>query len=112
RPTPSLSSSVAIAPAIPSSSYDVRAWPNALRLSFVHPRTSAHASDKPPGKPELRARDQHFLGMADELQRARFPRVLQGKGAAGFARHLERAEAGGAQIIVEPADRMVAHPVL
>src|SRR5262245_64340071 len=50
------------------------------------------------------AADYHAVGMADELPRARLPRAAEREGAAGLARHVQRPQAGGAQVLVQHAD--------
>ena len=57
-----------------------------------------------------RARKRRQVDMRDELPRAGFPRARQREGAAGFARHVERAEARRAQIVVEHAHRRGRRP--
>src|SRR5262245_45855426 len=53
-----------------------------------------------------------LLDMANELTRAVLPRAAQREAATGLARHPERLQAGGAEVLVESTDRMVADDVL
>src|SRR5271170_939776 len=54
----------------------------------------------------------HLAGVADELARAVFPRIVERKGAAGIARQRQRAHASDGQILVQDADRIVGDDVL
>src|SRR3984885_8755998 len=55
---------------------------------------------------------RHLAGVADELARAVFPRIVERKGAAGIARQRQRAHASDGQILVQDADRIVGDDVL
>src|ERR1700686_3959066 len=54
----------------------------------------------------------HLAGVADELARAVFPRIVERKGAAGVARQRQRAHASDGQILVQATDRVVGVDVL
>src|SRR2546430_4651339 len=49
--------------------------------------------------------------IADELPRAVLPGAFQRKGTAGLARHGQRTQTGGAQIVVQRTDRMIGDHV-
>src|SRR5580704_12844560 len=54
----------------------------------------------------------YFAGVADELARAVFPRIVERKGAAGIARQRQRAHASDRQILMQDADRVIGDDVL
>src|SRR6266545_4076700 len=49
--------------------------------------------------------------IADELPRAVLPGAFQRKGAAGLARHGQRTQTRGTQIVVQRADRMIGNHI-
>jgi hypothetical protein len=49
--------------------------------------------------------------MRDEYLGAFFPGTFERKGAAGLARHRQRAQGGGAQILVQRTDRMIGDDI-
>src|ERR1700692_4665575 len=53
-----------------------------------------------------------LAGVADELARAVFPRIVEREGAAGVARQCQRAHASDRQILMQDADRIVGDDVL
>src|ERR1700737_4892188 len=63
------------------------------------------------GRPQRTARLQRRQ-ITDELARAVFPGALQREIPARLARHLERAQAGRSQILIQRADRMIGDDVL
>src|SRR3954467_2728379 len=81
-------------------------------LWFKRLRSTAHRTPRHAGRSAQDATGLKCSEVADELARAIFPGALQREIAASLARHGERAQARGAQIVVDRADRMIGDDVL